>query len=127
MHDEIVLSVPSDRAEEAETAVLKALQFSFAMHDADDAVLILAAKSERGRDWSDCYRSEKTAWPEVARDHRDQLACLDGHCTWHIEKNETRNAAEGHRLRISVSHPIDRVPLVGADKRQRTNEGTDLR
>jgi DNA polymerase-1 len=93
VHDEIVLSVPANRAEEAETAVLKALQFSFAMHDADVAVLVLAAKSERGRDWSDCYRSEKAAWPEVARDHREQLSCLDEHCTWHIDRNEARSAA----------------------------------
>ncbi|TFB53640.1 hypothetical protein [Cryobacterium tagatosivorans] len=93
MHDEIVLSVPTDRPEEAGTAALKALQFSFAMHDADVAVQVLAAKSERGRDWADCYRSEKAAWPEVARDHREQPSCLDEHCTWHIDKNETRSAA----------------------------------
>lgn len=93
VHDEIVLSVPADRAEEAETAVLTALEFSFAVRGAELAVPILADKSEHGRDWADCYRSEKATWPEVARDHREQLSCLDEHCTWHIEKNETRSAA----------------------------------
>lgn len=91
VHDEIVLSVPSDRAEEAETAVLKALQFSFTVPGADVAVPILADKSERGRDWADCYRTEKSMWPEVAWNHRELLTCTDESCTWHNRKKEMRN------------------------------------
>ena len=93
VHDEIVLSIPTDRAEEADTAVMSALQFSFAINDADVPVLILADKSERGRDWADCYRTEKKSWPEVAREHREQLTCLDEHCTWHVEETAARSAA----------------------------------
>ncbi|HXH36244.1 MAG TPA: DNA polymerase [Plantibacter sp.] len=83
VHDEIVLSVPTDRADEAEASVLKALQFSFRPPSADLAVQVLAEKSDRGRDWCDCYRSEKPYWSEVARDHREQPGCDDPLCTWH--------------------------------------------
>lgn len=90
VHDEIVLSVPQDRAEEAEVAVLKALQFSFAVPGAGVSVPVLAEKSERGRDWADCYRTEKAAWPEVARDHRELLTCTDVSCTWHTTDNQSK-------------------------------------
>lgn len=83
VHDEIVISVPMNRADEAEASVLKALQFSFRPSSADLPVQVLAEKSDRGRDWCDCYRSEKPYWSEVARDHREQLACDDQACTWH--------------------------------------------
>jgi DNA polymerase-1 len=93
VHDEIVLSVPTDRAHEAEDAVLKALQFHFRVPGTDLAVPVLADKSERGRDWADCYRKEKATWPEVARDHREQLSCFDVHCSWHVQEKQTRSAA----------------------------------
>ncbi|MDO5503597.1 MAG: DNA polymerase [Actinomycetia bacterium] len=84
VHDEIVLSVPEVRAAEAEAAVLSALQFTFRLTQEALPVPILADKSERGRDWADCYRSEKSTWPEVARDHRDAPSCNDSSCTWHL-------------------------------------------
>lgn len=84
VHDEIVLGVPEARADEAEAAVLGALQFTFRLTPDSLPVPILADKSERGRDWADCYRSEKSKWPEVARDHRDAPSCTDGGCTWHL-------------------------------------------
>lgn len=84
VHDEIVLSVPEVRADEAEAAVLSALQFTFRLTADALPVPILADKSERGRDWADCYRSEKSKWPEVARDHRDAPSCNDSGCTWHV-------------------------------------------
>lgn len=83
VHDEIVLSVPENRADEAEAAVLDALQFAYRIAPGAASVLILADASDRGRDWADCYRSEKKAWPEVARDHRELLTCADLSCTWH--------------------------------------------
>lgn len=82
VHDEIVLSVPEDHAEEAEAAVLEALQFEHRITDEASAVAVTAEASDRGRDWLDCYRSE-AGWPEVARDHRDQDSCEDPACTWH--------------------------------------------
>ncbi|WP_460944251.1 DNA polymerase [Okibacterium endophyticum] len=91
VHDEIVLSVPEDRADEAEAAVLDALQFEYRIAADAVAVPVLADKSDRGRDWADCYRSEKKSWPEVSRDHRDLPTCRDGGCTWHI-KSSTSNA-----------------------------------
>lgn len=91
VHDEIVLSVPESRAAEAEAAVMRALQFHFTVPGGEVAVPILADKSDRGRDWADCYRTEKGVWPEVARAHRDQPGCDDLACTWHIaaEMKET--------------------------------------
>ncbi|PCC26651.1 hypothetical protein CIK75_02195 [Glutamicibacter sp. BW78] len=83
VHDEIVLSVPSDLADEAEEAVLRALQFNFRISSGATPVPILAEKSDRGRDWSDCYRSEKDRWPEVDRSHRELSMCDDADCTWH--------------------------------------------
>lgn len=87
VHDEIVLSVPVERADEAEAAVLAALEFTFTIAPGAKPVPILAEKSDRGRDWADCYRSEKAGWPEVARDHRDQILCDDADCTWHTNND----------------------------------------
>ncbi|GAC78767.1 DNA polymerase-1 [Gordonia malaquae] len=88
VHDEIVLSVPSDRAGEAELAVLSAMQFQMCLSPDAIPVPILADKSDRGADWADCYRSEKSDWPEVARDHREQTRCHDPGCVWHTGNNE---------------------------------------
>ena len=84
VHDEIVLSVPEARADEAEAAVLDALQFSFAVPGSSEFVMILADKSDRGNDWADCYRSEKPMWPEVSRAHRNRDLCDDAGCEWHV-------------------------------------------
>lgn len=86
VHDEIVLSVPEDRADEAEVEVMRALQFSFQIHADAQPVQILADKSERGRDWADCYREEKSTWPEVARTHRALSSCEDADCTWDLHQ-----------------------------------------
>lgn len=86
VHDEIVLSVPEDRAEEAETAVLYALQFSFRADATSVPVQVLADRSERGRDWADCYRSEKSMWPEVSLAHRQLPSCDDIDCTWDLHQ-----------------------------------------
>ncbi|GAB3563258.1 DNA polymerase [Spelaeicoccus albus] len=97
VHDELVLSVPESRADEAEAAVLKALQFAYRTAPGKTPVPVLADKSDRGRDWADCYRSEKKNWPEVARDHRDLPTCGDSDCTWHLGNEviseEKENAA----------------------------------
>lgn len=90
VHDEIVLSVPESRADEAETAVLDALQFMYRIEPGAVPVPVLADKSDRGQDWADCYRSEKPEWPEVARDHRDQRTCKDSSCTWHIDNKHEK-------------------------------------
>lgn len=89
VHDEILLSVPENRADEAEKTVLHALQFSFQLRPGALAVPILAEKSDRGRDWADCYRSEKNDWPEVARAHRELPSCDDADCTWHTASMST--------------------------------------
>lgn len=83
VHDEVVLSVPEDRAEEAELAVLAALQYAYRITPGATPVPVLAEASDHGRDWADCYRSEKATWPEVARAHREQPTCDDTDCTWH--------------------------------------------
>lgn len=82
VHDEIVLSIPMDRVDEAERAVLDALQFEWAPRQGAASVPILADKSERGADWADCYRSE-AKWPEVSRKHRELTSCSDDGCLWH--------------------------------------------
>ena len=84
IHDELVLSVPESRVEEAEESVLRALQFSYQIAPGATPVPVLAEKGARGRDWADCYRTEKPDWPEVARDHRELMTCDDGRCTWHV-------------------------------------------
>lgn len=84
VHDEIVLSVPAGRADEAESAVLDALQFLYRLEPEQTPVPILAEMSDRGRDWADCYRSEKP-WPEVARAHRERSVCDDPGCAWHTD------------------------------------------
>ncbi|TFB53642.1 DNA polymerase [Cryobacterium tagatosivorans] len=87
VHDEIVLSVPEHRADEAEAAVLDALQFAYRIAPDAASVLVLADRSDRGHDWADCYRSEKKGWPEVARDHRELMTCTYVGCTWHTTDN----------------------------------------
>ena len=77
VHDELVFSVPVDRVAEARTQILAALQFVV------NGVPILAEVGDPGRDWADCYRSEKPGWPEVARDHRELPDCDDVECRWH--------------------------------------------
>lgn len=96
VHDEIVLSVPQDRADEAEAAVLSALQFTFRLSPDAIAVPVLAEKSDRGRDWSDCYRSEKAHWLEVARDHREMPSCSDSDCTWHTNTATKKEEQHEH-------------------------------
>lgn len=83
IHDEIVLSVPEDRLDNVRAEVLAALQFDFTIAEGKLAVPILAAASDAGQDWADCYRSEKSKWPEVARLHRSKPKCDDSECTWH--------------------------------------------
>ncbi|WP_218220428.1 DNA polymerase [Nesterenkonia sp. Act20] len=90
VHDEIVLSVPEHRADEAEKAVLEALQFPHQITPEAKPVPVLAQASDQGRDWLDCYRSEKP-WPEVSRAHREQAGCDDPDCTWH----QTARSTEG--------------------------------
>lgn len=77
VHDELVFSIPEDRVDEARKQILAALQFVV------NGVPILAEAGDPGRDWADCYRTELSAWPEVARSHREMLACDDTRCTWH--------------------------------------------
>ncbi|PWH04971.1 hypothetical protein DEO23_15680 [Brachybacterium endophyticum] len=86
IHDEIVLSVPEDRADEAERALRDALQFDHQLTPDATPVRVLAETSDRGRDWLDCYRTEKSGWPEVARAHRDAPTCLDPDCSWHVQQ-----------------------------------------
>lgn len=93
VHDEIVLSVPIDRADEAEEAILGALQFEYRITPDALSVPILAEKGDRGADWADCYRSEKPGWPEVARAHRDQPNCTYRDCTWHTNNTTEEIAA----------------------------------
>ncbi|MCQ1994525.1 DNA polymerase [Arthrobacter sp. zg-Y1171] len=94
IHDELVLSVPENRVEEAENAVLNALQFSHQVAPGATPVPVLAAKGARGRDWADCYRREKPGWPEVARDHRELITCSDRRCSWHTADNITDTNTE---------------------------------
>lgn len=83
VHDELVFSVPTERADDAERDVLAAMQFSMRLSPDVIPVPILADKSDRGADWADCYRSEKPGWPEVARAHRELPDCGDSECAWH--------------------------------------------
>lgn len=82
VHDELVFSVPTDRIDEVREQILGALQFDV------NGVPILAEAGDPGRDWADCYRSEKKSWPEVAKNHRDQPDCDDGGCVWHRNGKE---------------------------------------
>ncbi|MEV8267368.1 DNA polymerase [Microbacterium sp. NPDC076911] len=102
VHDEIVLSVPIERADEGEAAVLKALQFVFTIRDGATPVPVYAEKSERGRDWADCYRTEKANWPEVARSHRELPDCDDTACTWHVSSPALAGA-----YRAPITKPED--------------------
>lgn len=87
VHDELVVSVPADRVDEARASLLHSMQF-YVEPLADGSKLpILANCSPAGRDWADCYRDEKKSWPEVARSHREQATCDDPNCTWHRPSN----------------------------------------
>lgn len=83
VHDELVFSVPADRVDEAEVAILAALQFEVRATPESDPILVLAEANDPGRDWADCYRSDKPDWPEVAREHRELSSCCDDECVWH--------------------------------------------
>lgn len=83
VHDEIVVDVPAERAEEARAALKAALQFSFCPPGCAEPVSVLAEVSPAGLDWADCYREEKASWPEVARAHRMQVQCTDESCPVH--------------------------------------------
>ncbi|MFT3661747.1 MAG: DNA polymerase [Gordonia sp. (in: high G+C Gram-positive bacteria)] len=90
VHDELVFSIPADRIDEGREAVLDALQFPEGVALPNNIpVPILAEAGDVGRDWADCYRSEKRGWPEVARAHRETTTCDDPGCTWH--RTETTN------------------------------------
>ncbi|ALN14341.1 DNA polymerase [Acidipropionibacterium acidipropionici] len=93
IHDEIILSVPEDRAEEARAELMRAFQFAYRGRPGDIPVPVIADLCDVGRDWADCYRSDHAEWPEVARDHRQQADCDDPDCTWHIHTTTERNAA----------------------------------
>lgn len=82
VHDEIVVCVPVERAEEARAELKRSLQFSFCPPGCATPIPVLAEVSPPGLDWADCYREEKP-WPEVARTHREQPDCDDAECTWH--------------------------------------------
>jgi len=70
IHDEVVLSVPADRAEEAQREVLDALQFTFSPADGG-TVEVLADSGDIGRDWADVYASEHREWPEMSWEYRN--------------------------------------------------------
>lgn len=92
IHDEIILSVPESRAEEGRAELTRAFQFAYRAKAGDTPVPVIADLCDVGRDWADCYRTDHSEWPEVARDHRQQTTCGDPDCTWHIHTTE-RNAA----------------------------------
>ncbi|WP_414122808.1 DNA polymerase [Corynebacterium nuruki] len=69
IHDEVILSVPADRAEEATAEVLDALQFPFTAPDGG-TVEVLADSGDAGRDWADVYRTEHSEWPEMSWEYR---------------------------------------------------------
>lgn len=92
VHDEILLSVPQDRADEAQQALLSALQFDYQITEQAVPVPVTAEASDQGRDWLDCYRSE-SQWPEVSASHRAQQTCGDAHCTWHLPGDDEASAS----------------------------------
>lgn len=69
VHDEVVLSVPADRVDEATREVLDALQFTFTAPDGG-TVEVLADSGDAGRDWADVYRTEHAEWPEMSWEYR---------------------------------------------------------
>ncbi|CAM4046137.1 DNA polymerase [Helcobacillus massiliensis] len=83
VHDELVLSVPADRVDEAEAALLSALQFEVHLDSGSGTVPILAEASTPGLDWADCYRDDLKDWPEVSHAHRTLSNCDDRECAWH--------------------------------------------
>lgn len=71
IHDEVILSVPADRAEEAQQEVLEAMQFTFSP-EGGGTVEVLADSGDIGRDWADVYASEHEEWPEMSWKYRNQ-------------------------------------------------------
>jgi P4 family phage/plasmid primase-like protien len=55
VHDEIVLSIPVDQADELERAVLAALSFEWCPHEGGIPVRIEAGLAKRGDSWGACY------------------------------------------------------------------------
>lgn len=86
VHDEIVVSVPTARADDAREALLTALELGgreFRLVDGVPGIKIRAEVTPPGRDWLDCYRDDLAKWPEVAREHRERPTCEDNVCQWH--------------------------------------------
>lgn len=84
VHDEIVVSVPRARADEAREALLDALELGGCAATLGEASIhIRADVSPPGRDWLDCYREEVPQWPDVAHEHRRLPSCTDPACAWH--------------------------------------------
>lgn len=69
VHDEVILSVPADRVDEATREVLDALQFTFTAPDGG-TVEVLADSGDAGRDWADVYHNEHAEWPEMSWEYR---------------------------------------------------------
>ncbi|WKD58593.1 DNA polymerase [Corynebacterium caspium] len=70
VHDEIVLSVPSDRVEDVKKQLHTAFTFDFRIKPKDRPVPILADFAAEGGDWADVYRDEHADWPEMSREYR---------------------------------------------------------
>ena len=58
VHDQIVLSVPKDRLEEANAALMDAMSFEWAPPGKSRKVMITGDISLPGKNWADCYRKE---------------------------------------------------------------------
>lgn len=55
VHDEVVMSIPADRADEIEAQVIEALSFSWAPREGYQTVDIEAGLAKRGQNWGACY------------------------------------------------------------------------
>lgn len=55
VHDEVVMSIPADRADEIEAQVLEALSFPWAPRPDYRPVQIEAGLAKRGQNWGSCY------------------------------------------------------------------------
>lgn len=58
IHDEVVMSIPIEQADEIEAQVIEALQFSWAPPGARRQVRIEAGLAKRGESWGACYASK---------------------------------------------------------------------
>jgi DNA polymerase-1 len=56
VHDEVVMSIPAERADEIEAQVIEALSFPWAPRDDFQTVDIEAGLGKRGANWGDVYR-----------------------------------------------------------------------